>query len=146
MRGAPSRAAGVGGNANSGFYWIVSPELIANNLDRWWESFMGIVVSGLEDVGQKITSYSKSAHPWNNITGAAERSLNTKVHTEGGNVVILHYADPGIDAEGARHVFWMEVRWNGRYGIIRISLQNHYDDVMAVLRMAVKGARIASRF
>lgn len=140
------RVTGIGGTANSGFYWVVSPELIAVNLDRWWDAFMDAVGKGLEDVGQKITDWSKSNHPWNNITGAAERSLTTKVHREGGNWVILHYADPGIDAEGADHVFWMEVRWNGIYGVLRVSLQSHYDDVMQVLRIAVKGVRLASRF
>jgi len=142
VQGGRSGIAGGG----SGFYWVVSPVEIANNLDRWWTGFMRALGKELEQVGVKITDWSKANHPWQNITGAAERSLTTEVMQEGGNWVILHHADPGIDAEGADHVFWMEVRWDGRYGVLRISLQHHYDDVMSAVKRAMKAVTIASRF
>jgi hypothetical protein len=138
-----ARVSGVSGNGSgSGFYWLVSPALIADNLDRWAHAFITVLGMELQKVGNRITEWSKSNHPWNNITGAAERSLNTKVMQEGGNWVILHFADSGIDAEGANHVFFMEVRWNGVYGVLRISLQNHYDDVMSAVRMAMRNVRV----
>lgn len=122
----------------SGFYWTVSPALIADNLDRWWIKFLVELDEVLEEFGGKIKDYAKANHPWENITGAAERSINAQVikGPNSGRTVIL-FADDSIDREGAEHVFWMEVRFNGQYAIIRVTLEAHYDDLMSAIRRLV---------
>jgi len=149
MRGSAGAGGGsitgIGGNAQSGFHWIVSPEVIARNLDRWWLAVMRVLESELNKVGNRITAWSKANHPWRNITGAAERSLNTTVERIGDALVIIHKADAGLDGEGAQHVFWMEVRWNGVYGVLKVSLQHHYDDVMSAVKLAMRAVTVASR-
>lgn len=122
----------------NGFYWTVSPALIADNLDKWWIHFMVQLDVVLQDFSSKIKDYAKANHPWQNISGAAERSLNAQViHGPNSGRTVVLFADSSIDQEGAEHVFWMEVRFNGQYAIIRVTLEGHYDDLMSAIRRLV---------
>lgn len=125
-----------------GFYWVVSPAWIADALDRWLASWLNNLDRELQSVGVRIKEYAKSNHPWSNITGEAERSLEAEVLVmDGGNRAIVLYADPSISAEGAEHVFWLEVRWDGQYGVIRATLEAHYGDVMDAVKASVRNAK-----
>lgn len=136
MRSSVSGSLGSG----SGFYWVVSPDLIAHNLDRWTDAFMDGLDKQLAEVGVRIASWAKANHPFANITGEAERAITSKVYREGGNRIIILWYDPSVSKEGASHGFFMEIRWDGKYGVIRVALESHYDDVMTAVRNAIKQA------
>lgn len=122
----------------SGFYWVVSPDLIADNLEIWTKHFMDRLEHELSDVGIAIESWAKSNHPWSNITGAAESSIAHIVERVGNNFHLILWYDTS-NADGAEHGYWLEIRWNGKWGVIRIALEGHYDAVMGAVRRAVNG-------
>lgn len=126
-----------------GFYWLVSPAILADNLDKWLKLWLDALDAALKEVSGRILDYAQSQHPWTNITGAAERALVSEVLTlPGGNRAIVLYADPSRDQEGAEHVFWLEVRWNGQWGVIRVALEGHYPDVMNAVKSSLRSVKL----
>ena len=61
-------------------------------------------------------AYMKQNAPWTDRTGAARNGLGAKVYTSATKVavVLYHSVDYGI---------WLELRWGGKYAIIRPALQ-----------------------
>lgn len=91
--------------------WQEHPSQLAASLERWWAGVEGRLPGALEGVGAAMVAYARSAHPWQNQTGAAEAGLSYQVSRQGDAIVIEvgHSVYYGIYLEG---------RWGGRWGVL----------------------------
>lgn len=65
---------------------------------------------------QQMQNYARNNAPWTDRTGNARNGLFAKATSNGGNhrIDLFHSVPYGI---------WLEVRWGGRYEIIRPTLE-----------------------
>lgn len=81
----------------------------------------------------RAVAYAKQNAPWTDRTGNARGGLFSTTESTGNSwrLTIAHSVPYGI---------WLEVRWNGRYQIIRPTIQNEGPEVMKTVGMYVSMA------
>jgi len=71
----------------------------------------------------RAVAYARQNAPWTDQTGNARNGLFTTVESGGDSwrIIVAHSVPYGI---------WLEVRWNGRYQIIRPTIQHEGPELM----------------
>lgn len=84
------------------------------------------VTAATDLYGMRIETAAKKNAPWTDRTGNARNGLRTMVfHGDKEHVIVLyHQVSYGI---------WLEVRWDGRYEIIRPTINNQGKALMKML-------------
>lgn len=103
--------------------WSASPLVLADAMAELKTGLRDRLHRNLEGVGANMLAYAAGNHPWQNRTGEAEAGLSAEVLSEeGGERLVLYHTAP--------HGLWLEVKHNGRWGIIPASLAAHEGEAM----------------
>lgn len=91
---------------------VNGPEILAAYFQ--WAADTGIpegIEAGMHRLAQAMERYAQSEAPWTDVTGQARQGLHAEVVREGNRFIVIlqHGVDYGI---------WLEVRYNGRDGIV----------------------------
>lgn len=102
-------------------------EKLTTNLAELPAKIERFVSSVMDYHGLRGEAYMKKNAPWIDRTGNARGSLHTRVE-KGVSQQTL------VLAHGMPYGIWLEVRWAGRYSIIRPTLPTLGNDVMQTFR------------
>ncbi len=72
----------------TGFYWIIPPRGIIDNIIHMREKTVATANKRFADFAEEVESWMKANHPWNNRTTTAEQSLEAEI-TGSGDVMIM---------------------------------------------------------
>jgi hypothetical protein len=117
--------------ARARFEWIVSPIAgMGPHVTKAMVSLYPAVLAALEAAGAITRAEAQANHPWNNITGDAERGLSVDVSGDGAvaSLTLYHTVYYGV---------YLELRWGGRYAVIMPTLQAQYGPIMDAVRAAL---------
>lgn len=112
--------------------WDGGTDIMANNLDSWWNRVEGRLPMEMEAVGRKAIAFAAANHPWTNRTGEAERGLSYEVVRAGDVVTLTLY-------HAAPHGIWLETRWAGKWGVLPKAMTSVYGDVLLAAQRAMGG-------
>jgi hypothetical protein len=95
-----------------------------DNLPTKLHNAIGLVVSLFTP---RVEGYARTNAPWTDRTGNARNGLNASAFHEGERHGI-------ILAHGVPYGIWLEVRFEGRYGIINDTIESQGRELMSAFR------------
>jgi hypothetical protein len=78
----------------------------------------------MEQEAQRIQGQMQANRPWTDRTGQAKRTLSTTTARAGNSLIMTL-------SHGVEYGQWLELRWSGRYAIIKPTLTTQAPQVMA---------------
>lgn len=111
--------------ARSGIVW--ESDTLTPGLKEFHDKFEDRLTTFTAYQADKVQSYARTNAPWTDRTGNARGGLFAKAHSNAGNhtIVLYHTVPYGI---------WLEVRFSGRFAVIRPTIQKEGRRIMADLR------------
>lgn len=88
------------------------------------------IIAAFAHEAPNVLAYARQNAPWTDRTGNARNGLNVRVENSRSGVQM-------IVAHGVPYGIWLEVRWSGRYQIIRRTVDEMGPQVMATTRQMV---------
>jgi hypothetical protein len=85
------------------------------NLDQMDHKVQAAMIAGAGYTATRVESYMRANAKWTDRTGAARSGLKTTVKTSPNKVAIVLY-------HSVPYGVWLEVRWGGKYAILRSGL------------------------
>lgn len=101
---------------------------VHNNIGLYGEQVRRAVLAVANYYAPIIEAYAKDMAPWQDQTGNARQALYAFVAELSQDTVAI-YLNHGVE-----YGRYLELKHQGAYGIIMDALQEHYDDVLAMLR------------
>lgn len=89
------------------------------------------VVQALQPIKPTLLQLARDTHGWANRTGRAERGLQTDIVADVAELLIQLSLEHGPDVD---YGYWLETRFEGRYGVIIQALEGVMPDIRAALR------------
>lgn len=114
----------------SGFYW--KSDTLTGNVKAMPSKIDRALAAAVEYAATKSEGYMKTNAPWTDQTSNARNGLNTQPFHEG-KTHGYHLA------HGVPYGIWLEVRWDGRYGIIPQATQQGGMMVMSLMTKLLAG-------
>lgn len=104
---------------------------ITPRLDAFPDKLQTAVDGVFKYAATDIQNHMRTKAPWTDRTGNARQGLFAKSFTEPKKWVIVMY-------HSVPYGIWLEVRWGGRYAIIKPTLQVKGREVMALLNKVMR--------
>lgn len=104
---------------------------LRNNLGQWLSRVDSAALAAAKDGGKEMESWMKTNARWQDITGQARQGLGVHVqHTAGSGIEITAF-------NSAPHGVFLELRWGGRYAIIRPAVDYFARRIISQVQKAV---------
>lgn len=100
------------------------------NINKFGDKAKRGMVAAANYAAPQIESWMKQNAPWTDQTGAARNGLRAEVHGGGNTVAIVLY-------HSVPYGVFLEVRWGGKYAILRPALAYGTPVFAAALRRLV---------
>lgn len=110
----------------SGIVW--DDRQLLNNLRTFDARVNRAIAAAMKFHATRAVSYARQAAPWTDRTSNARNGLFAKAESSGTShrIIVGHGVSYGI---------WLEVRWSGRYAIIRPTIDREGPEVMRTVSM-----------
>lgn len=118
--------------SGTGIVWQRSPARLADALDDWGRGLLDRLATAWRGLADTILGWARTSHPWTNRTHQAESGLMVDVRAQATALTLTLYTTTD-------HGKWLELRWDGKWGVIVKALQAHYDEAMRTARVAMGG-------
>lgn len=127
------QTGGVGGN---GIKWTNNPWFGNGKAAVFVLALEAGIAKFTEGFAQQVEDYAKENAPWEDRTGEAREGLTAKGEQRltKYTITLFHTVEYGL---------WLEVRWSGKYAIIRPTLEVMGPRLMAELATAGLGGIIS---
>jgi len=124
--------------AKMGLKWIIPPDVLATNIEKYGERVIFAVQQVAECAKQMLVDYARSNASWTPRTGNAQASIGLSGPVnKGGRDVPLEMAKDIVTiylTTGMDYGKWLELAHGGKYAIILPTLESHYNEIMRMLQ------------
>lgn len=109
-----------------GFFWVVSPDVIAKGIEQYGDKALVAVKGVGDDFAQRIQDYSRQHAPWHDRTGNARRGLFGVADQEGAvtYIYLSHTVKYGV---------WLEIGGGGKWAIIMPTVEKNLPTLQSML-------------